>query len=429
MGNISTPREQEGLNITIVGWLQEEYDQGTLISLWSVCAFFLKTLMTNPSPENTSKQHKDERTLHLEKQRQHAMMPPDHFTRGFIAKVFQSGKQMIRVGVLGGTLFLGHTVYEEVADQTSIAIAQDATPTLTDEQRAEMRRLHEEGTAAYDREDFENALRMFLRLEEIGREAGIPPDIIMSWNICLVELRLAGFEFVNSRIRASIARPVNERNRRRLEEVLGFTTVAQIQPVRNSLLDAQTRLFAIRDAYDRLLASGTTSARQDLEDTRAALTFIESTLQRIETRYTELQASTVTSAPIDPIPPIPEPDPAPALPPSSPSSPLPSSSSSSPSSPSAHTERPWPLGLSVAGGGVALMGASLVTYFATSPTSANEDQVITGVSNGLFWVGAAAALTGAGIIAFGEYEVEETTITPTVAPRAGGATIGVSGRF
>ncbi len=386
----------------------------------------------NDSPkEIQTKPESADRSMYIDQQRKHAEIP-SHQLRGFIGNVIQRGKSLLRIGALGGTLFLAQAAYEDFTEQ-NVVHAQ----TLTEEQRTEITRLLSEGRTVYRNNDFAGARGLFVRAEEINRGVGIPIDVAISWNVCQVDARLAGFELFTSGTAAEDVRRINSSNAARLEAVLGFFTLAQIRPIRDHLLDAQTRLIAIRDEYDRQLrelstlpapanareererGARTTYLETELADTRRALAFVESTLQQINTRWVEIEHPTVAI-----VPPV---DPIPALPPVVPTIPDPVIPSTS------HTERPWALGLGVGGGGLAIMGISGITYFATSPQTVSDDQAITTASNVLFWTGLTATLAGASIIVFGEHPVEDrpstTTVTAGMTPQPGGAIFSVSGTY
>ncbi len=401
----------------------------------------------NPRPqESPARKLKTKKLSDLEQQKKHASIHPEYRSRGLMAKIFRYGKQMVQIGALGGILFGVQTAVESATEQSPIARAQDRTPSLTEEQRAELFRLFTEGNTAFNEHEYERALALFRQAEAINTVSGVSIDTdlasILSWNICQIYLFQAEFRLFSSDPRhetpAAATRrrtEINDGNRARLEEVMGFSTLAQLQPVRDSLLEAQRRLQTIQETYEHQLdeiPEGRSTRRTDLEggldDTRRAIAFVDSALQRIQPRYAELERSlasitTVETAPITETGPLPTEIVAPI-----------EVENHTPSlsvalDPEPRTERPWALGLAVGGGGLALIAGSAIVNFAVTPGTFDEGQTLSVGSNVVFWTGITALSAGVLIIALGEYQIDDTTVTATIAPQPGGAVIGMSGQL
>ncbi len=234
------------------------------------------------------------------------------------SSMFSSFRRWGRTAVLALGLNAAATGAATVATETasqlahvSVAHAQDTAPSLTAAQRTELFRLFRAGNTAFHANEYTEALDLFRQAEAINTIGGASIDAdlasILSWNICQIYTFQSGFRLFTSDAseRPSAAtsrrREINEGNSRRLEEVLGFSTLAQLQPVRESLLEAQRRLREIQQAYEQQLlelGEGHASRRADLErgldDTRRAVVFIDTTLQRIQVRYAELEAASVS---------------------------------------------------------------------------------------------------------------------------------------
>ncbi len=322
--------------------------------------------------------------------------------------------------------------------------------TLSPEQQAEYSRFFNQGNDAFRNNDFATALRSLLQAERVY------PNMQMSWNIAMADVRLAGFELVVRGIPTDRARRINDANRARLEAVLGFSTLLQIQPVRDRMQDALTRMRAMREYYQRVLReldalSSTTNpreradretrrttARSEIDQADDVLPYLETTQQSIEARFIDLQgtrqtvaAPTVQNPTVQtPIPVVPvQPRPAVQI----------DHTISTMSPLTYHTERPIAAGLSVAGAGLAVMGASAITFFATTPQTVGDDRMITTASNVLFWTGATATVAGAVILIAGGRQVPDRTpdnlaprrmtFIPSVSAQPGQVTFSIGGSF
>lgn len=320
--------------------------------------------------------------------------------------------------------------------------------TITHEQTIEIERFTREGSEFFRRGEYAAARNIFIQMEEIYSQAGVP-DTAAPWNIALAEIRMAGFQIVTTSTPAATARTLNESNSARLETILGFSTLQQIQPVRENLQDALNRMRTVRiisqqglDRLDSLPQPTNAEERRQRDNRRTSfndnvsqasviIPFLETTLQRINDRYAELQGTPrVVEPPVTPTQGNPnltvvQPQHT-TIPPTR--------------GTTYHTERPWALGLGIGGAGLAAIGASAVVYLATNPQTVGEDRTITTTSNVLFWTGALAAITGAIIIGAGQHRVpnqnptedrgsRRTAFVPSIATQQGNVTFGISGNF
>ncbi|OGC81483.1 MAG: hypothetical protein A2V81_01205 [Candidatus Abawacabacteria bacterium RBG_16_42_10] len=226
-------------------------------------------------------------------------------SNGFGSNVLRWTRQALLAAGLHVAAFTGANLAIEAGREmtdSNVAHAQ------TDPREAESRRLFIEGTAAFRGGDFVTARADFLESERIGRELRSVASPEMSWNIALCDMRIAGFEFVSSDTAISETRPINARNESRVEAVLGFSTIAQMRPVRDNLVDARDRMRALVTTYNAQLQEIDASpepanARErreraerrsgvvaSLRLAREAAAFAERYLGRIESRYHELES-------------------------------------------------------------------------------------------------------------------------------------------
>ncbi len=187
--------------------------------------------------------------------------------------------------------------------ESKTALAQNVPA----ERREEYLRHFNEGNSAYRRGDFATVRRAFLQAESIA------PSVDMGWNIAMANIHIAGFEVVNPETPDANAVRMNASNRARLDTVLGFTTLQQLEPVRDMLIDALRRAREYRNFYQTQLQNmetlpAPTNSQERAErrrsrefNTQQVATggslglFVETTLQRIETRYRELQTANNTT--------------------------------------------------------------------------------------------------------------------------------------
>ncbi len=201
---------------------------------------------------------------------------------------------LVRPAVLAlrlGAACAGTTLAMEAGREiTESNVAQAQAQVLTPEQEA--RRLFEEGAVAFGREDFLTARNDFLRVEEIASEEHLAVQTeIISWNIAICDINLSRFDLPSSADSDDTARATNSSNQARLEEVLGFTTIEQIRPVRDSLIDARTRTAALVAYYQSEVRARRGDFASDLARSREAVAFLETIIPRIEERYLVLEAA------------------------------------------------------------------------------------------------------------------------------------------
>lgn len=197
--------------------------------------------------------------------------------------------------------------------ENNVAHAQEANP-----REAEARDLLRRGTEAFRREDYHTARGLFLRSEAITQELSLPSSAELGWNIAVSDIYVAGFQMALPSDPVEDARRENAHNDERIREILGYTTLAQVEEARAPLIDARDRMRALEPIYAarvaeidarpapanaterRARATERAEAYAGVTGSREIVALIESLLGRFENHYQEvLIASRGTGGPDD----------------------------------------------------------------------------------------------------------------------------------